>query len=303
MKVSSTPLSEKTKNLIQQINNPILEQYSHFYYRKNESKFVAQYNVIKDLTWPDCKTYQEFNKLPDAIKQECIKVHNFSPEIYHAAVKKDFGTYNIQTHISVIDTLTQFLQKHVEVIKNKNVIDFACKYGAVSFLAKTYGANSVLGMDVRQDNIDIANSIQNDLQLNVDFVRNDIHEYSSNKKLCKDKDTAFLLGIMYHVHDHVDIIDSIFSNNLDNIIVESGIYDNSEPLIWWKSEPTFQLLSGWHDSKENILVGYPSIAWFDLLAEHYGYSKIDQVKYNTALSKDNPEDYLLPRAIILYKKG
>ena len=303
MKVSATPLSEKTKNLIRQTNNPILEQYSTFYYNKNESKFVAQYNIIKDSTWPDCNSYQEFNKLPNAIKQECIKIHNFSPEIYHDAVEKDFGTYKVQTHITVIDTMTQFLQKHVEVIKNKNVVDFACKYGAVSFLAKTLEANSVLGMDVRQANIDIANSIQNDLQLNVDFVCSDIHEYSSNKKLCQDKDTAFLLGIMYHVHDHVDIVDSIFSNNLDTIIVESGIYDSLEPLIWWKSEPTFQLLSGWHDSKENILVGYPSIAWFDLLAEHYGYSKVDQVKYSTSLSKDNPEDYLLPRAIILYKKG
>ena len=303
MKVSNTPLSQNTKNLIQQINHPIFQQYTDYYYNKIESKFVAQYNIIKDPTWPDCNAYNKFDKLPDAIKQECIDVHDFSPKIYYNSVKKDFGTYKLQTYVTVIDTVAEFLQKHIDVIKNKNVIDFACKQGAVSFLAKLYNANSVLGMDVRQDNIDIANLTMHDLQLNVDFVLSNIHEYETNKKLCEDKNTALLLGIMYHVHDHVDIIDSIFGNNLDNVIIESGIYDDTQPLIWWKTEPTFQLLSGWHESKNNILVGYPTIAWFDLIADYYGYTKIDQVKYSSAVSKDSPKDYLLPRAILLYKKG
>jgi 2-polyprenyl-3-methyl-5-hydroxy-6-metoxy-1,4-benzoquinol methylase len=305
MNVSNTPLSEKTKNLIQQINSPIFEQYTNFYYNKIESKFVAQYKILKDLTWPDCDAYIKFDKLPDEIKQECIDVHNFSPEIYYNSVKKDLGSksYKVQTHVTVIDTLADILQKHVHVIENKNVIDFACKQGAVSFLAKSYNANSVLGMDVRQDNLDIANSKMHDLQVKVNFVLGDIHNYETNKKLCKDKDTAFLLGIMYHVHDHVDIIDSIFSNNLENIIIESGIYEDKKPLIWWKTEPTFQLLMGWHASKKTILVGYPTISWFDLIADYYGYTKIDQVKYNISVSKDNPKDYLLPRACLIYKKG
>lgn len=302
MKVSNTALSENTKNLIQQINQPIFEQYTNFYYDKMESKFVAQYKVIKDTTWPDCDGYSKFDKLPDAIKQECINVHNFSPEIYYNAVKKDYGTYKTQTHVTVNNTLSEFLQKHINIIENKNIIDFACKQGAVSFLAKAYNANSVLGIDVRQDNIDIASSTIHDLHLDVNFVCSDIHNYEANKKLCKDKNTAFLLGIMYHVHDHVDIMDSILSNNIENIIIESGIHEDSQPLIWWKTEPTFELISGWHESKNKILVGYPTISWFDLIADYYGYTKIDQLKYSKSVSKDNAKDYLLSRAILFYKK-
>jgi glycine amidinotransferase len=37
----------------------------------------SSYNNIKDLYWPDCNTWDEFNQLPDWIQQECILVHNF----------------------------------------------------------------------------------------------------------------------------------------------------------------------------------------------------------------------------------
>lgn len=303
MNVSNTPLSENTKNLLTQIYNPIFKQYTSLYYNNLESKFVAQYNVIKDSSWPDCTSYRKFDKLPDAIKKECINLHNFSPKIYYESVKKDFGTYHTQTHVTVRDTVAAFILKHIDVIKNKDVIDFACKEGSVSCLASLYKANSVLGMDVRQDNIDIACSIRNDLQLNINFVLSNLHDYETNKKLCNDKDTALLLGIMYHVHDHVDIIASIFCNNVKNIIIESGIYEDEQPLIWWKTEPTFELRSGWHDNKNEIIVGFPTIAWFDLVANYYGYTKINQVKYNIPSSISRPKDYPGPRAILLYKKG
>ena len=303
MNVSNTPLSEHTKNLFTQIYKPIFEQYTNFYYNNLESKFVAQYNVIKDPTWPDCTAYSKFDKLPEAIKQECVDVHNFSPQIYYESVKRDFGTYHTQTHVTMNDTIAEFILKNIDVIENKNVIDFACKDGAVSCLASLYKAHSVLGMDVRQDNIDIACSIRQDLQLDINFVLSNLHDYETNKILCKDKDTALLFGIMYHVHDHVDIIDSIFCNNVKNIIIESGIYENEQPLIWWKTEPTFELRSGWHDSKNEIIVGFPTISWFDLIANYYGYTKINQVTYNMPSSKNSPNDYPGPRAILLYKKG
>ena len=72
MNVSNTPLSEHTKNLFTQIYKPLFEQYTNFYYNNLESKFVAQYNVIKDPTWPDCTAYSKFDKLPDSITESNI---------------------------------------------------------------------------------------------------------------------------------------------------------------------------------------------------------------------------------------
>jgi organic radical activating enzyme len=40
------------------------------------------YSIIKDSSWPDCPTTDSFSLLPDKIKNECIKIHQFSPEIW-----------------------------------------------------------------------------------------------------------------------------------------------------------------------------------------------------------------------------
>ena len=39
------------------------------------------YTNIKDASWPDCDTVDQWKDLPAPIKQECIEVHNFSPGI------------------------------------------------------------------------------------------------------------------------------------------------------------------------------------------------------------------------------
>jgi organic radical activating enzyme len=40
----------------------------------------AAYNQVKDPTWPDCKSVEDFQNLPDQIKQECTDVHKIDPD-------------------------------------------------------------------------------------------------------------------------------------------------------------------------------------------------------------------------------
>lgn len=302
MKVLNTNLSQETTNLIQQIIDPVSQQYISFHYNENEKEFVKKYNFVKDQSWPDCKSYNNFDSLPDQIKEECINIHGFSPQIYLDNIKKDSGIQKFD-FLKVYDDIIEFLLKHKNIIENQNIVDFACKQGELSFFAAFNNANSVLAMDIRKKNIDIACLIMNDSNIKdslkdskLDFVISDIHDYQSNRQFCCGKNTAFLLGIMYHVHDHVDIIESIFSNNVENIVIESGIFEHEEPLIWWKTENTFDLRSGWHKSKNDIIVGHPTVSWFDLIANCYGYHKVDQKKYNIST------EFHSPRAILLYKK-
>lgn len=37
----------------------------------------STYNIIKDTSWPECNSWDDFNQLPSWIQQECINVHNF----------------------------------------------------------------------------------------------------------------------------------------------------------------------------------------------------------------------------------
>lgn len=39
------------------------------------------YHAIKDPTWPDCNNPDDWDRLPEHIRQECYEVHDFSPEI------------------------------------------------------------------------------------------------------------------------------------------------------------------------------------------------------------------------------
>jgi len=47
-----------------------------------ESKFRDFYNVVRDLTWPDCNSLKDFEKLPEHIKTEILNVHNWRSIVY-----------------------------------------------------------------------------------------------------------------------------------------------------------------------------------------------------------------------------
>jgi hypothetical protein len=65
--------------------------------------FIEFYRNVKDESWPDCKTLQEFKFLPTSIKQECIDVHGL-----HKNIKKynqEFGSWQIIIdHVSSMQT-------------------------------------------------------------------------------------------------------------------------------------------------------------------------------------------------------
>lgn len=48
------------------------------FYENYSSNFCKQnYDYIKDVSWPDCFSWDDFNMLPDRIQEECKTVHNF----------------------------------------------------------------------------------------------------------------------------------------------------------------------------------------------------------------------------------
>jgi hypothetical protein len=48
------------------------------FYEIISSNFLKPiYNDIKDTSWPDCNSWDEFNQLPDIIKTECKEIFNF----------------------------------------------------------------------------------------------------------------------------------------------------------------------------------------------------------------------------------
>ena len=306
MVVFDSLLGDKTKKLIEKEKKKTKEKYVLHYYNESEVDFIEGYNIIKDKSWPECSSYDNFYGLPEHIQYECENLHHFSPKIYYDSIINDFeSVYKENNHLLIKKEVESFLQRRLDIIEKNKIIDFACKSGKFSFFAHLNNATHVQGMDIRPENIQIAKSIQKDLQINdsdISFITSDIHNYTHNRKLCQNCDTAFVMGIMYHIHDHIEIMESIFDNNLQNIIIESGICKQQEPIIWWKKEFTFENRSGWYKNKNKIFVGYPTISWFDLIANSFGYEKTDQLRYDSNNSVNCPKKYIDSRAVLLYQK-
>jgi 2-polyprenyl-3-methyl-5-hydroxy-6-metoxy-1,4-benzoquinol methylase len=238
------------------------------------------YMSIKDKSWPECNTFEDFDALPESIRSECIDIHRVSPDIHKQEFVKNLTNY---FELPPKDYQLQTVLENIDLVANKDIVDFACNFGGFSFACWRHGANSVVGFDIRDDNLKMAHALQEYYQVPLDrvkFIKLDIHDYTAVTELCKNKYTAFVPGVLYHVHDHYQILSSIAESKVPNIIIETAksnqIKDSADPLIWWKIENTYELVSGWTGNHANIPVGYPNCAWFELIMEHLGYQLISK---------------------------
>jgi 2-polyprenyl-3-methyl-5-hydroxy-6-metoxy-1,4-benzoquinol methylase len=310
MNLNIISLSEATSELISLIENPIRENYILYQLQDQEQHWVSRYNIIKGDLWPACLHYTDFDNLQEHIKDECVKVHNFSPEIFKKSIIADADAKFCKKQQIILNKHTaSLLTKYKEILTGKKVLDVACHFGHWSIFAHLNKCLNVIGADIRDDNLKVAKSIQCDLNVTdnlVDFVKADIHNYSNIENLCSDRDTILLLGIMYHVHDHFNILKAICQSSVVNVVIETGedneIKNLSSPLIAWKTEPTFELISGFVNTEKQILVGYPNTAWFDLAMNNLGFHRVATNTEDIYHSVQQIDQFKQQRSVHLYKR-
>lgn len=303
------PLSKKAQSLISDFHMSLRGQYMDDRMISGSEKFVLCYKRIKDDSWPEISSYQEFDYLPEAIKKECLEQHDFSREIWRASIERDVDLWlpiAPQSLTRAHPTFMHLLERNHNLFSHKNIIDFACNFGYYSFFAAANQCANVLGVDVRRSHIDIAKAIQETCDHGsgdrVEFQLGDIHDHSNNRQLCLDRDVCFLFGILYHVHDHYDILHSVCSPKMTTVIIETGISELDHPVIEWQLEPTFEVLSGWFGDFEQIVVGYPSVSYIDLVMTQLGFIRTDQCNYLMYSSWQRTEEFRLPRAGLVYQR-
>lgn len=305
-------LSEATSDLIEQISSPSKDTYIKERLAEQEQNWVETYNLIKADNWPSIKGYADFKELPDYIKTECTEVHKFSDELFKQAIIDDATMFNnrvneIKYHPIILSVMDRF----VNLINGKSVIDIGCNFGHWSIFANSHGASHVIGSDVRQENVNIAKLCQQDLGIDpsaLQFVKSDVHDYAQLKNLCSDRTTVFFLGLLYHVHDHYNVLESLCQPSVEHIFIETAEVDEycetSDPLIWWKQEPSYELIAGYHNHKDKILVGYPNEAWITMAMEVLGFNLSFKEVYNIYNSnqKLEKEKYRQRRIIMLFER-
>jgi hypothetical protein len=298
---------EELEKLFKDITQPMVNRLIEFNYKKNLPLWLEKYKIIKDNSWPECNNYDDFNSLPDSIKLECIEVHRFSPEIWKQSITND-AVMNFQVETSIAKN-QKFINDNLNFIVDKHIVDFCCRYGAYSFSCWKNGAKSITGFDIRDDNLIIANAVKeyyNAPSDKIKFIKLDIHNYSEVTKICRNKDTALVNGIMYHVYDHYQILSAITESGIPTIIIETGensdIANSTDPLIWWRIEETFEDRAGWAYNLDRIPVGYPNFAWFKMIMSELGYNSISTHNMVISQSRSNPQEFTQTRSTYVFEK-
>jgi len=253
-----------------------------------KEKWRTLYNNIKGNEWPVSCEISEFDILPTAIRDECINTFNVNPTNWSPNYR------DREYHESLLHHGTEIITNNIEFIDNKRIVDFASNMGELSILSLYNGCKHVIATDIRQENLDVLNASVNKFTnfQNITTLVSDLHDYNNNTKLAEQADTVLLCGVMYHVHDHYAILESIALGAPECIIIETEnivdptfINSNNADIRWvTEYNVTSNTLSGWYRNKKEILVGFPNSAWFEKMADHVGYSVKKKTSHTVVIS-------------------
>jgi hypothetical protein len=77
------------------------------FYRGYNLNFSDFYNTVKDPSWPNCQTLEEFDNLPNHIKTECNKVHGLTKFINFYSSYNHIFDYIKQTNTIKLTKISQ----------------------------------------------------------------------------------------------------------------------------------------------------------------------------------------------------
>jgi 2-polyprenyl-3-methyl-5-hydroxy-6-metoxy-1,4-benzoquinol methylase len=301
----------------QQLPHP---KYADFIYNSDLGKSnnlsvqwqIESYNNIKDSLWPECLTSQDLKNLPLHIIEECKNTHGLDFLIYEASEIDQTRWNQHQSGVWPVWELIRY--KHIildlkQYLQNKTVLDYAAHAGITSLIALQVGAKFITTTNVRPEYVKLADKMLS-LSMFKDKYKTalaDLHDYQNNTKICQGVDTVLLYGVMYHVHDHCEILDSITDAKPETIIIDNyvlnSIIDSDVPTMQWVTERTEDVWNGWVNGHDIIPVGLPNFAWFVMYMQLKNYQSVYYKKYFTTRDVDP----LLPpteqRCIMVFERS
>lgn len=258
------------------------------YDRNVLDRWQSSYQAVRDASWPDCDTFEDFYSLPDKIQQECREQHGLDPDQWldpdlpYDQWQSD-PNWNYQA--SDLLRLKHIVFDNLEFIHGRKVIDFATHNGLVGGTCLHHGARSVAITNIKMDCLKIADDmltmLDNDLQHI--SVHCDIHDLEANRVICDQANTVILAGIMDIVTDHYGILKSIADCDVECVIIENldpaAIANNTDPLVYWWQEQTHTSWRAYSKDSTSATVGCPNTAWFDFVMHNLGYRKHREQSY------------------------
>jgi hypothetical protein len=179
---------------------------------------------------------------------------------------------------------THVIERNIEILKDKTVVDLASHDGRFSFAAlEGAGAKKVIGIEAREHLVQNARDTFSKFvedSSRYEFHVGDIFDHLPNLRDLS-ADTIMILGFMYHTARQYEILKSISDAGIDNIILDSNVLRKvDQPYMLLKMEPTEKDSAIYDAHRPKALTAVPSKRALVLLLKEFGY-KADVLKPTT----------------------
>lgn len=245
--------------------------------------------MTSDLAWlPDKKFYE-------------YAYHKFfseNPINYESWKPWDEWTYPARD----ILRFSHIIQKQLQYITNKKVLDVACHLGYISLFCLHNGCSFVTGTNVREKELAIGREIIDIAGYkNYRLIFSDLNNLDEFSKLCSEHETVIFSGIIYHIQNHYEILKKVYESSARTMIIEglqpSNFVDNL-PVIYWKKENTLESTNAFDANKKSCFIGIPTQEWVINAAIDIGWN----IVYNETIEYLKPDNIPVNRYIITINK-
>jgi SAM-dependent methyltransferase len=139
------------------------------------------------------------------------------------AIPMEFGTANQNVLDRLQERNKRIIEANLDVLAKRRIVDLACNNGRWSYAALVAGAESVVGVDGRTENVEQAKSILRKLNTggSYRFEVNDIFDWLYINRM-EPVDTILCLGVYYHIMDHYRLLTLMTQTSASTIIIDSA---------------------------------------------------------------------------------
>jgi 2-polyprenyl-3-methyl-5-hydroxy-6-metoxy-1,4-benzoquinol methylase len=161
-------------------------------------------------------------------------------------------------------------------IRDKKILDIGCNIGYLSLFCLCLGCENVLGIDAREEKLNIADFICNKAKFsNHTFRKVDINHKDSVTPILNGIETIVFSGVLYHVSNHYEILRRLSDSTAETMIIENEesheFRYESNPHIFWHQENTKSTMNGYSNYHDRILVGAPNQTWINTAMQELGW--------------------------------
>jgi len=198
--------------------------------------------------------------------------HLFNTNDTFEEFKMDFENQKLTYTDQDLERFSTIFEPVKEKIQNSRVLDLGSNLGYTCMFSRHLGASTVIGLEARQDWIDIGNQvIDNSPFKNIIFVKQDITHLPTLEYYCKQVDLIICVGVLYHLNNHFEFLQTLCKqNNVKTIVFESLLFDNESIDINWILEPTIDPLNAIGNNNQQ-LVGAPNLKWIETALDLIGW--------------------------------